>query len=306
MPILLLAFQVISYTLKDIKDEEQYMVSLGMARTSEVVRDARIGEAEANRDAQIEVAFAEEKRLASKLSNKTEIERYKRDFEVKKAAYDTEIETSRAEAELAFKLQEAKVKQRIKEETMTTEIIERMKLIEVAEQEVLRRECELASKVNNRNINKSIRIHSIPFAFQVSKPAEAEKFRLEALAEATKKRTLLEAEANAESVGIKGDADAYAIEEKAKAESEGMAMKADAWKEYRKAAKVAMMLEAMPSIAAEVAAPLSQVNSVTMVGMVDQEGSLGPVRLTNEVLTIMDRIPDVVTNMTGHKIKNAV
>ena len=86
-----------------------------MARTAEIVRDARIGEAEANRDAQIEVAIAEEQRLASKLANKTEVERAKRDYEVKKAAYDTEVETVRAEAELAFKLQEAKVRQRIKE-----------------------------------------------------------------------------------------------------------------------------------------------------------------------------------------------
>ena len=124
-----MGIQVISYTLKDIKDEDQYMVSLGMARTAEIVRDARIGEAEANRDAQIEVAYSEEQRLASKLVNKTEVERAKRDYEVKKAAYDTEVETARAEAELAYKLQEAKVRQRIKEEMMTTEIIERMKLI---------------------------------------------------------------------------------------------------------------------------------------------------------------------------------
>merc|ERR1712088_737439 len=100
-----MGIQVISYTLKDIKDEDQYMVSLGMARTAEIVRDARIGEAEANRDAQIEVAIAEEQRLASKLLNKTEVERSKRDYEVKKAAYDAEVETVRAEAELAFKLQ---------------------------------------------------------------------------------------------------------------------------------------------------------------------------------------------------------
>ena len=51
------------------------MVSLGMARTSEIQRDARIGEAEANRDAQIETAVAEEQRLAAKLINQTEVER---------------------------------------------------------------------------------------------------------------------------------------------------------------------------------------------------------------------------------------
>lgn len=279
-----MGIQVISYTLKDIKDEDQYMMSLGMARTSEIQRDARIGEAEANRDAQIDVAIAEEQRLAAKFINSVEVERYKRDYELKKATYDTEVEAARAEAEMAFKLQESKVRQRIKEETMSTEIVERMKLIEVAEQEVSRRECELESKQR--------------------KPAEAEKFRLEAMAEANKQKTLLEAAASGESIAMKGDAEAFAIEARAKAESEGMAMKADAWKEYRKAAKVSMWLEAMPSIAAEVAAPLSQVNKVTMIGFPDGNQGLGPAKLTNEVLTIMDKIPDAVTQLTGHRIKN--
>lgn len=73
--IIFVSAQVISYTLKDIKDEDEYMVSLGMARTSEIQRDARIGEAEANKDAQIETAIAEEQRLAAKLINQTEVER---------------------------------------------------------------------------------------------------------------------------------------------------------------------------------------------------------------------------------------
>ena len=41
--------QIISYTLREIKDEESYMESMGQSRTSEVQRDARIGEAECNR-----------------------------------------------------------------------------------------------------------------------------------------------------------------------------------------------------------------------------------------------------------------
>ena len=74
-PMCLICVQVISYTLSSIKDEDEYMVSLGMARASEIHRDARIGEAEANKDAQIETAIAEEQRLAAKLVNQTEVER---------------------------------------------------------------------------------------------------------------------------------------------------------------------------------------------------------------------------------------
>lgn len=40
---------VVSYTIKDISDEEGYLRALGQARTAEVKRDARIGEAEAKR-----------------------------------------------------------------------------------------------------------------------------------------------------------------------------------------------------------------------------------------------------------------
>ncbi len=86
-----MGIQVISYTLKDVKDEERYMVSLGMSRTAEIQRDARIGEAEATKDSQIETAIAEEQRLAAKLSNDAEVLKYKRDYELKKAQYDTEV-----------------------------------------------------------------------------------------------------------------------------------------------------------------------------------------------------------------------
>jgi flotillin len=99
---------VVSYTLKDIRDEEGYLKSLGMARTAEVKRDARIGEAEARADAQIKEAIAEEQRMASVFLNDTEIAKAKRDFELKKAAYDVEVQTKNAEAEMAYELQAAK------------------------------------------------------------------------------------------------------------------------------------------------------------------------------------------------------
>ena len=57
------------------------------------------------RDSLIQTALAEETRMASKLVNDTEMELYKRNFEIKKAAYDMEVETARAQAELAFQLQ---------------------------------------------------------------------------------------------------------------------------------------------------------------------------------------------------------
>lgn len=66
-----------------------------MARTAEVKRDARIGEAEAQAEARIKEAMAEEQRMASRYLNDTEIAKAQRDFELKKAAYDVEVQTKK-------------------------------------------------------------------------------------------------------------------------------------------------------------------------------------------------------------------
>merc|ERR1712117_85431 len=279
-----MGIQVISYTLKDIRDEVGYLASLGQAQTAQVKKNALIGEAEAKRDASIAEAQAEEQRMEAKLKNDTEIAESRRDFELKKATYDTEVNTAKAEAEMAYSLQAAKVQARIKEEEMQVKVVERQQNIAIQEQEIVRREKELESKVK--------------------KPAEAEKFKLEKLAEAERLRIVLEAEAEAEAVAVKGEAEAYAIEAKAKAEAEQMNKKAEAFKEYKEAAMIDMMLKVLPQVAAEVAGPITKVNKITMVATGD--GPVGANRVTGEVLDIMGSLPDTVKKMTGVDITSTM
>jgi flotillin len=274
---------VISYTLRDVRDDQGYLQALGMARTAEVKRDARIGEAEAKRDACIKEAIAEEERMAAKYINDTEIAKAKRDFELKKATYDLEVNTKKAEADMAYALQVAKTQQRIREEQMQIKVVERMQDIAVQEQEIQRRQKELDATIR--------------------RPAEAEKFRLEKIAEANRNRVILEAEAEAESLKLKGDAEAFALSAKGKAEAEQLAMKADAYKYYKDAAIVEMLLDVLPKVAAEVAAPLCQTKSLKMVST---GGEIGAARLTTEVLETVLRMPQLISTITGVDITKAV
>ncbi|QQP37872.1 Flotillin-1 [Caligus rogercresseyi] len=146
-------------------------------------------------------------------------------------------------------------------------------MIEVADQEIARRACELESSTK--------------------KPAEAEKYKLEVLSEADKTKSILESEAESEAIVLKGEAEAFALEQKAKAETVNMAMRADAWKDYHKAAKISMWLDALPIIAAEVAA----------AALTDSKESIGPAKMTQEILGIMNDIPEAVYNMTGKDVK---
>jgi len=223
-----MGISVVSYTLKDVKDDEGYLRALGMSRTAQVKRDARIGEAEARRDAGIKEAVAEEQRMAARYVNDIEIAKAQRDFELKKAAYDQEVQTKKAGAELAYALQAAKTKQAIKEEQMQIIVVERAQQIMVQEQEITRREKELDATIR--------------------KPAEAEKYRLEKLAEANRNRIMYEAQAESQAVQMRGEAEAFAIGAKAKAEAEQLSKKAEAWKDYQDAAIVDMVLDTLPKV----------------------------------------------------------
>ncbi|CAG2169425.1 unnamed protein product [Oppiella nova] len=107
----------------------------------------------------------------------------------------------------------------------------------------------------------------------------------------------MEAEAEAEALRLRGEAEAFAIEAKAKAEAEQMAKKANAYKEYESAAKIDMILETLPKIAAEVAAPLAQCNKVVMVS--NGDGEVGAGKLTGEVLDIITKVHMAVSQLTG-------
>ena len=185
---------------------------------------------------------------------------------------------------------------------MNIDIVERMKQIEIQEQEIQRRKRELDARIRA--------------------PATAEKYKSEIIAGANKKRAILEAEAQAEALTIKGEAEAFSIEARAKAEAEGMAQKADAFKDYGKAAKVKLfiftsfkkimfilqidlMMESLPKIAAEVAAPMSQCERITMVMDLDGKGS-GPSKVTEEVMGVMANIPKTVAASTGVNLLDIV
>jgi len=56
----------------------------------------------------------------------------------------------------------------------------------------------------------------------------------------------------------------------------------------------------LPKIAAEVAAPLTKANKITMIS--DGNGEIGAAKITDEVINIVKTIPKVVTAMTGVEI----
>ena len=83
-------------------------------------------------------------------------------------------------------------------------------------------------------------------------------------------QTVEGARAEAERVRLIGASEARAIEAVGRAEAEKMRMKASAYKQYGDAAIMALVLEALPQIAAEVAAPLAKTDEIVLLGGADK------------------------------------
>jgi len=275
-----MGLEIVSFTIKDIRDEQGYLDALGVRRTSEVKRDAEIGQAEAARDAQVKSAEADQIGQAARFKADTSIAESKRDFSIEKAGYDREVNARKAEAELAYKLQETKTQQQIREEAIQIEVVERRKRIELQEQEALRKVVELDATIR--------------------KPADSERYRLETIASGEKARILAQAEAEAEALRMRGSAEADAIRMKGTAEAEAMKMKAESWKEYGQAAMIQQLLESMPKIAGEVAQPLSKTERIVVIsGGGSAAQGAGASRVTRDVTEIISQLPAVVEALTG-------
>jgi flotillin len=279
-----------SFTLRDIQDEEGYLEALGRPRISQVKRDAVIAEAEAKRDSDIKSAQAQQAGREAEYGAQTRIAEAQRDYESNKAEYQAAVNLKKADSDLAYELQKNKTAQAVKSEEMQIQIVEREKRIELQEKEIARRQKELDATVH--------------------KPADAERYRIEALAKAEQSRREFEArgdaaakqaigEGEAAAARAKGMADADVINATGSAEAEAMNKKADAWKEYNQAAVLQLIIEALPAIAREVSTPLSKTDKITIIGNGGGDSGSGASRVTKDVAEVMSQLPPIVESLSG-------
>merc|ERR1740131_421098 len=273
-----MGIEILSFTIKDVYDNVTYLQSLGKAQTAAVKRDAEIGVAQADRDAGIREAECEKSAMDIKYSTDTKIEDNSRGFKMQKANFDTEVNTAKAEAQMAYELQAAKIQQKIRNEEIQIQVVERRKQIEIEEQEIKRKEKELFATVRL--------------------PAEAEAYKTQTVAEGNRTKTVEAARAEGEKIKLIGGAEAKAVEAVGRAEAESMRMKASAYKQYGDAAVMSLVLEALPSIAAEVAAPLAKTDEIVLVG--------GNNRTTDEVSKLVSTLPPAIQALTGVNISGAL
>src|SRR5271163_259675 len=251
-----MGLEVISFTIKEIRDKNDYITNMGRPDVARVKRDAEIATAEAERDTAIKRAEAsraaavataqadQERVLAQTLSLAKQAES-QRDLEIKKAQFLEATKRQQAQADKAYDIQTNIMQQQVVAEADKVRHVEKEQEIKVQDAEILRRERELIATV--------------------LKQAEIDRKRIETMAAAERQRNIFEAEGRASAIRTQGEAEAEIILKKGEAEAKAMNVKAEAYQEWNQAAVIDKLLTNMPEIVRALTAPLANVDKITIV-----------------------------------------
>lgn len=308
-----MGIEIKSFVIKEIEDEYGYLDALGVKRTEEVKRDARIGkakaqsaariqEAVANRDATIQEANAAREGEKANAEAEAKVAEFHRDRDITVQKAQTVVEVERANREIAFDLQDRKRRQELIQEEVQIEIEEKKKKIELEENEIKRaeREQEADQVVPAKAMANAKIAEADGEKAKIERLAEAEKSRLTMVAEGEAQRITKEGTAEAEIIKLKGQAEAEAIRAKGLAEAEAMEKKAEAWKKYGEAALTQIIVEKLPDIVASASLPLQGTEKIIVLG------EQGPSGLVNKTVNIAAEMPALVESLTGIDLKKMI
>lgn len=300
-----------SFVIRDLEDEHGYLDALGVRKTEEVKRDARVGKANANREATIQEAKAAMEGEQANASAEANVAVYHRDRDITRQKAEAEVERERANREISFSIQDATRRQELVVEERIIDIKDKEKQVEVMMQEVRRREQEQTAEqvVPARAHADAVAAEADGEKRRAIITSEGEKQKLILIAEGEKERlskvALGQAEkirqegtAEADIIRLKGEAEAYAIRAKGLAEAEAMAKKAQAWEQYGRAAVTELIVEKLPEIVAEAARPLENTEKIIIMG------SRGPSDLVGSVVDIAAQAPALIKALTGMDISD--
>src|SRR5438105_1426500 len=312
-----MGLEVISFTIKDVRDKNDYISNMGRPQIVEIRKQADIASALAQRDTQIQQANASREAAVAKSAAdqgrvKAETESLamqaesQRNLALKKAAFDAEVKKQQATADKTYDIQANLMQQQVVTEAVKVTEVEKQAQIKVQQAEIQRRELELQATIQ--------------------KAAEADRRRVETVAEGGRQRPILEpqgqadaakargfgeADANrarglaeAEVIRAKGLAEAEIIRAKGEAEAEAMKVKAAAFHEYNQAAVLDKLLTGMPEMVRAIAEPLSKVDKVTIVstGGDGSHNGMGASRITGDIVNMVAQVPALFELLSGTRI----
>jgi flotillin len=279
-----MGLEVVSFTIKEVRDKNEYITNMGRPDVARIKRDAEIAAAEAERDtairraqaqreAAIAKAQADQARVEAETASLAKQAEAQRELEVKKAQYAEAVKRQQAQADKAYEIQTNVMQQQVIAEQVKVQQVEKLEQVKVQEAEISRREKELIATV--------------------LKQAEIDRQRIEMLAAAERQRLISEAEGHAASTRTQGEAEAEIIFKKGEAEARAMNVKAEV---------VDKLITQLPEVVRAMSAPLSQVDKITIVSTGDGNAA-GVNKITGDMAKMAAQVPALFEALSGMDLK---
>ncbi|MFC0187547.1 SPFH domain-containing protein [Fictibacillus aquaticus] len=299
---------IVSFTIKDVRDKNGYLDALGKPRIAQVKRDADIATAEAEKETRIKRAEADKEAKRSELERATEVAEAEKVNQLKVAEFRREQDIAKARADQAYHLEEAKSKQEVTEQQMQVQIIERQKQIELEEKEIMRREKQYDSEVKKKADADRYSVEQAAEAEKRKQVAEADahKYRVEAMAKAEAEKVRLEGLSKAEAERAKGETEADVIRLKGLAEAEAKQKIAEAFEMFGQAAVLDMVVKMLPAYAKEVAAPLGNIDKITVVDTGSSGENGGANKVTSYATNLMSTLQESLKASSGIDVREII
>ncbi|WP_106769977.1 flotillin family protein [Paenibacillus faecalis] len=300
-----MGLQIVSFTIKDVRDNHGYLEALGKPRIATVKRDAEIAEAEAVRDARIQKARAEEEGQKAELLRDTNIAEAAKDKELKVASFKREQDTAKAEADQAYHIQEARAKQTMVEEQMKVELVRKEREIDLQEKEIVVRQKQYDAEVKKKADADRYAVEQAAEAEKARKMREADalQYSIETQAKASAEQKRLEGQAVADAERAKGTAEAEVIRLRGLAEADAKEKLAEAFQKFGEAAVLDIIVKMLPELAGKIAQPISSIEKLTVVDTGKGEGAA---RVSNYVTELMSTAPEMLKSVSGIDVEKLI
>ena len=297
MGLELLAFNVQSFT-----DQNDVIDDLGIENVSKIKKDAAITRAKADKEVSVAQAHAAKEANDAKVQSEMEIAEKNNALIIRKAELKQQSDTKRAEADAAYSIKEQEQRKAIEVASENANIAKAERRAELKAKEV---------EVKKQTLDADVRAAADAELYRRKQEADAELYEQQRAAEAARYIDEQEAladmkkaeamryvnEQKAEGIAAVGKAEAQAIKAKALAEAEGIDKKAEAMRKMGEAAVIEMIMGALPEIAKNVAAPLANVDKITMYG----EGN--STKLISDIVNSTNQVTTGITEGMGIDLK---
>src|SRR3954452_14269334 len=146
-----MGLEVISFTIREVRDKNEYITNMGRPDVARIRRDAEIAAAEAERDtairravalreAAVAKASADQERVIAETASLAKQAEAQRDLDIQKAQFTESARRQEAQADKTYELQTNIMQQKVVAKQVRVQQIEKQEQIKVQEAEILRHE----------------------------------------------------------------------------------------------------------------------------------------------------------------------